>query len=245
MDLITESKIYERLPLIYNYIMRSVNYSLWAKYIYSLVKDDIAGSSSVLELGAGNCNFTNKLCSYFPNILATDISRNMLISGDGALLPRVCCDMKMLPFKSQFDLIYSCFDSVNYISSRKNLLSMFKQISKLLPDSGIFTFDASLEKNSLAYAKKPERSGTYKGIKFSQKSEYNLNTKIHKNTFILKLKSGEYFSEVHNQKIFSFETYFNLLELAGLRVRNCYEAFSFKQGSASSERVQFIIKKVK
>jgi SAM-dependent methyltransferase len=240
-----ENKIYEKLPLIYNYLMRKVNYSLWAKYIYTLVNEDITRNSTALELGAGNCSLTNHLCSFFPKLFATDISKNMLLSDESALVSKVCCDMAMLPFKTKFDLIYCTFDSVNYLTSRQKLLDMFKQVSNLLADKGIFTFDASLEKNSLLYAKEPERWGTYKGIKFKQKSEYDIKTKIHKNSFLIKLRTGEIFSEVHNQKIFSFETYFELLERAGLSVRECYEAFSYKEGSPESERVQFITKKIK
>jgi hypothetical protein len=59
----------------------------------------------------------------------------------------------------------------------------------------------------------------------------------------MKRKSGEVYTEVHRQKIFTFETYFELLELAGLTVKNCYDAFSFEEGNADSERVQFITKK--
>lgn len=245
MDDAEENKIYERLPLIYSYIMRKVNYSVWAKYIYTLVNGVGTRNSTVLELGAGNCSLANHLLSYFPKLLATDISKNMLLSDDNVLLSRVCCDMSMLPFKTKFNIIYCTFDSVNYLTSRKKLLNMFKEVSNVLADDGIFTFDVSMEKNSLLYAKEPERTGTYKGIKFKQKSEYDVTTRIHKNTFLIKLKTGEIFSEIHHQKIFPFETYFELLENAGLCVRNCYDAFSYKEGCSESERVQFITKKIK
>jgi SAM-dependent methyltransferase len=239
------NKAYEILPLIYPYLMRKVNYSVWAKYIHSLVKENTTKNSTALELGAGNCSFADKFYCFFPNLIVTDISKNMLLSGGSKLYPRVCCDMANLPFKTKFDVIYCTFDSVNYLISRKKLLNMFKQAAMLLSDSGILTFDASLEKNSLLYANEPERSGVYKGIKFKQKTEYNIKTKIHKNTFLIKLKSGEMFSEIHNQRIFPFETFFELLDRAGLFVRNCYEAFSYKEGGPESERVQFIIKKIK
>jgi SAM-dependent methyltransferase len=225
--------------------MRKVNYSIWAKYIYTLVNEDIARNSRVLELGAGNCSLAKHLCSYFPKIIATDISKNMLLSDDSALFDKVCCDMAMLPFKTKFNFIYCTFDSVNYLTSRKKLLDMFKQVSNILADKGIFTFDAAMEKNSLLYTKEPERMGSFKGIQFKQKSEYDIKTKIHKNTFLIRLRTGEIFSEIHNQKIFSFETYFELLERAGLSVRYCYEAFSYKEGSPESGRVQFITKKIK
>ena len=246
MDSIAEkNKIYEKLPLIYNYIMRNVNYSGWAKYIFTLVEKDTTRNSTGLELGAGNCRLANHLGAFYPKLVATDISKNMLASDECALFPKVCCDMAILPFKTKFDFIYCTFDSVNYLTSRKKLLEMFKEVANLLTNEGIFTFDVSLEKNSLRYSKEPERQGTYKGVKFRQKNEYDIKTKIHKNIFLIKLNSGECFSEIHHQKIYSFETYFELLEKAGLFVRNCYDAFSYKEGSPESERVQFITKKIK
>ncbi|MDR3628113.1 MAG: methyltransferase domain-containing protein, partial [Ignavibacteriaceae bacterium] len=200
---------------------------------------------TVLELGAGNCSFAKHFSIYFPKLLVTDISQNMLLSNESGLFPRVCCNMTALPFKNKFDIIYSTFDSVNYLTSRKKLLDMFKQVSGLLTDKGVFTFDASLEKNSLLHAKEPERKGSYNGIKFKQKSEYDTVTKIHKNTFMIKLETGEIFSEMHKQKIFPFETYFELLEQAGLLVKHCYTAFTYKDGSGESERVQFITKRIR
>jgi SAM-dependent methyltransferase len=245
MESAVENKIYEKLPLIYNYLMRKVNYSVWAKYIYSLVNEGMPKSSTALELGAGNCSLANYFCLYFPKLLVTDISPNMLMSNRSELFPKVCCDMAALPFKTKFDIIYSTFDSVNYLTSRKKLLDMFKQVNNLLTDKGVFTFDASLENNSLLHAKEPERKGSYKGTKFKQKSEYDTVTKIHKNTFMIKLETGEIFSEVHKQKIFPFETYFELLELAGMMVKHCYVAFTYKDGNGESERVQFITKRIR
>jgi SAM-dependent methyltransferase len=225
--------------------MRKVNYPVWAKYIYSLIKDDVPADAAGLELAAGTCRITNHLSSYFPKLLATDISKNMLASGESDLFPKVCCDMALLPFKTKFDFIYSTFDSVNYLTSRKKLLKMFAEVSNLLTDTGLFTFDASLERNSILYSEDPERKGSFKGIKYTQKSEYDSKSKIHKNSFLIKSKTGEIYSEIHRQKIFPFETYFELLEHAGLYVKNCYDAFSYKEGSPESERVQFITKKIK
>jgi len=240
-----ENKIYEKLPLIYTYIMHKVNYPLWTKYIYSLIKKVADKRSAVLELGAGNCTLANNLSAFFPKLIATDISRNMLLASEKNYVSRVCCDMALLPFKNMFDIVYSTFDSVNYLTSRKRLLNMFKQVSSVLSDDGIFTFDASLEKNSLRFAKEPERSGIYKEIEFRQRNEYDTKTRIHKNIFFIKLNTGEVFKEVHRQKIYPFETYFDLLETAGLTVNNCYDAFSYKEGGPESNRVQFITKKIR
>ena len=56
-------------------------------------------------------------------------------------------------------------------------------------------------------------------------------------------KSGEQCKEVHKKKIYSFETFFNLIDKAGLVVKECYDGFTFNDGSPKSERVQFVVGK--
>ena len=151
--------------------------------------------------------------------------------------------MSAFPFKNKFDLVYSTFDSVNYLTTRKGLVSLFKEVSEHLNDKGIFTFDASLEKNSIIHSKLPLRKGIYKGIHFKQKSEYDYESRIHRNIFKIKTKDGEVYTEIHKQRIYPFEDYFEFLDLCGLYVEECFDAFSFQNGGPGSERVQFIVKK--
>jgi len=149
----------------------------------------------------------------------------------------------MIPFKRKFDLIVSAFDSVNYLISKKKLLALFDEIYRTLSDNGIFTFDVSLEKNSYRHIKDPIRIGSYKGVQYKQETDYNSIKNIHRNVFIITYPDGNMFKEIHIQKIYSFETYFDLMNSAKLAVKECYNAFTFKDGSAKSSRVQFIIVK--
>ncbi|MFZ1281126.1 MAG: hypothetical protein WAR59_09830, partial [Ignavibacteriaceae bacterium] len=68
-------------------------------------------------------------------------------------------------------------------------------------------------------------------------------TKIHKNVFTITYPNGKEYSETHTQKIYSFDTFFELAEKSGLYIVNCYKAFSFTKGKATSDRVQFIMKR--
>ncbi len=238
-----DNKIYSQLPLIYGYIMRKIDYRIWAEYIYSIVADDLSKNPKILELAAGNCNLAKHLLEFYPKIIVSDISVNMLKSGLNIPVSKVCCDMMYLPFKRKFDLIFCAFDSINYLTSRKKIIDMFREVYYLLNENGIFTFDVSLEKNSLIHTKQPERSGKYKGIHFKQISEYDKLKRIHKNIFKLKMANGEIYTEIHKQKIYPFETYFELLELAGLYAVECFDAFTYDEGNQNCERIQFIVRK--
>lgn len=237
--------VYNKLANIYDYVMRNIRYDEWADYINSVSATYVSQKSQVLELAGGNGSFANHFVRYFPNLIVTDISRNMLLNSKNKSIKRVCCDMTRLPFKKKFDLIFSTFDSINYLTDEKSLLNLFIEVKKILSDEGIFTFDVSLEKNSYRHMKNHLREGTYKGISYSQKSIYDKENKIHKNIFEIKNKKGEITREIHKQKIYPFETYFEMLDKTNLYAAECFDAFSFINGSADSERVQFVIKKIK
>jgi len=239
------AKAYENVSLIYEELMKDINYPDWAKYIQNISLEFVRTDSKVLELGAGNCKLANLLRKKFPNIIATDISAQMLKSDTKNAVKKVCCDMSFLPFNTKFDLIFSTFDSVNYLMSKKKLLALFKQAKILLADDGVFTFDVSLEKNSLEFLQDHAIEGSTGSYSFKRVSKFYKSRKVHNNIFYIADADNNVVKEVHKQKIYDFETYFDLIFKAGLYVVDCFETFTFKIGQAHSDRIQFILKKAK
>ena len=241
----TKTPAYDKLAVIYDHIMSRIRYDDWADYIFAISKKYITKKAKALELAGGNCSLSNHLKKYYPNLIVTDNSKWMLFNDHVKTLPKVCCDMSQLPFKTKFDLIFSTFDSVNYLTSKKKLLNLFKEVKGNLSDNGIFTFDASLERNSYIHIRQPLRTGSFNDIHYVHQTMYDEKRKVHKNIFKIKFDDGSTFKEIHRQKIYSFEDYFLLIEKAGLFVVECLESFSFKDAKATSTRAQFILKKGK
>ncbi len=237
-----KTRPYEKLALVYDHLMDHVNYNLWTKYVYRLSSKYVSRNSSVLEIASGNGNFSNLFKTYYPNIILTDISFSMLTARKNKL-PKICCEMVNLPFKKKFDLIFSTFDSVNYLLNKKLLLKFFSEVKEILDKDGIFTFDVSLEKNSELYLANHEKEGKTNDAEYEHISIYNHRSKVHRNIFKIKMNDGTVFKEVHKQKIYPFNLYFDLLNKAGLFVIECYEAFTFNRANENSKRVQFIVKK--
>ena len=238
-----KSKPYEKLAVVYDHLMNHVNYDLWTKYIYMICKDFIKKKSSVLEIACGNGKFSKRFKKYFHDIIVTDISLEMLLMNQDNS-PKVCCEMINLPFKKKFDLIYSTFDSINYLTKERDLLKLFIEIKNTLKPNGVFSFDVSLEKNSELYVANHEKNGKYKNVNYGHISIFNKKSRIHRNIFEIKMEDGTIYKEIHKQKIYSFPVYFKLLNKAGLFVVKCYEAFSFKKAKENSKRVQFIVKRI-
>ncbi len=233
---------YLHVANIYPHLMNFVSYKWWARYIYTITKPKVVKNPCVLELASGNCALAVYLSKHYKNYIATDISQSML-NHSNYKLNKVCCDMTAIPFTKKFDLILTSFDSVNYILSRKRLLKFFKESCKNLSEKGVLTFDAALESNSYKHQKTATTKGRVKGYIYYRKSIFLPASKIHKNIFKITYPDGKTFSEIHKQKIYSYETFFEMAEKSGLYVVNCYKAFSFTKGKASSDRVQFIMKR--
>ena len=243
MTVIYREKIYRSLPLIYNHLMRKIRYDYWADYIFRLTSKYITKNASVLELAAGNCRLADYLIKKFPNLIVSDLSYYMLANSESKIKNKVCCDMLFIPFKKKFDLIYLTFDSINYLLTRKKVLSFFGKMKEQLNTNGVLVFDASLEKNSISHIKEPKRRGSYKSFNYLHKSIYNKKTRIHKNIFEIALQDGKIFKETHKQKILDYYEYFDLIEQSKLYVVECFDAFTFDDAKANSKRVQFVVKK--
>ena len=236
------SKQYSALASIYDHIMQSVDYRSWAEYIYSIYQMAGSPAGRVLELGAGTGKLSKYLQANINNIVITDMSSDMLNRNNSIKINRVVCNMTELPFNTKFGFVFSSFDSVNYILNKNKLKIFFNSIADVLENDGCFTFDVSLENNSLRHQSGLNRAGSLDEIKFVQKSFYSEKERIHYNEFRIKM-NGKDHREIHKQKIYEFFDYFEILENSNLYVENCFEAFTFENAERNSERVQFILKK--
>ena len=242
--LVNDHHIYDKVSSIYDGLMNEVNYENWADYLTEVINNFTKSKGPVLELASGTCKLAGILGNNFNNIIATDISFNMLKNGNDKNIKKICCDMTLLPLKNKFPIILSTFDSVNYLLSEKKLEKLFNEVNQILTDDGIFTFDVSLFNNSLDHAKDFISSGNVNGIYFKRESRFLKRTRIHKNIFKIIDGSNKSYKEIHKQKIYEFYTYFDLIYRSGMKVVECYETFTFSAGHSDSPRAQFIVKKV-
>jgi len=237
------TKPYELVSIIYDELMKGVNYNLWGKYLMEIIKKNSSLlHPSVLEVGAGNGKLAALISKKYPDYIVSDFSQPMLKNSVSEELPGVCCNMISLPFKKKFDIILSTFDSVNYLLTSNKLLDLFREMKRLLSLTGIFLFDVSLEQNSIEFERSYENNFNHNEYQFIRKSKFYSGTRIHKNIFLITDKMGNKFHEIHKQKIYKFNTYFRLIEKAGLFVVDCFDAFTFRNGNENCGRVQFVVK---
>lgn len=234
---------YKYVSDIYDQLMEKVDYKFWANYIKKLSSLYIRRNSRVLEVAAGNCNLAKYLSDYFTFYVASDISISMLKKNKSKNLNKVCCDMTSLPFKTHFDLVICAFDSINYLTNKKTVAGFFVEIKNVLSGQGIFLFDAALERNSYKHQKHAVKKGIQNGVLFNRQSLYLHKSRIHKNIFEIIYPDGSKMTEIHRQKIYPLEFYFELLDKCGLYVVECFNAFTFRNCKSNDLRAQFVVKR--
>lgn len=222
--------------------MRSIDYKIWADYIFEISKELKNKKPLTLEL-AGGTGAIAKLLNTKLKIISTDISFSMLSKDKNGIITKVCCDMMNIPFKNRYDFIFSTFDSVNYLNTKEKFLRYLQSVSGCISDNGLLAFDVSLENNSIKFEKYLNRRGKVNGITYQQRSFYNHATRIHYNHFTLVDDNGRTSEEIHKQKIYRFEEYFDFIDRSDFYVHNCFKAFTFKNADSGTERAQFILKK--
>lgn len=233
---------YKYISALYKELMKEIDYREWSQYLYDLIIEYFDYQPTVLELGAGNGILANYLQKKMLNkIIKLDLSKEMLLQNKKKD-HLICGDMRYLPVKKQFDVVFSAFDSMNYILTEQDFMKVLFGVKNILTEEGIFTFDVSLEKNSILNEQFLNRSGEFKNIKYQQISNYNREEKIHYNKFIIEIDNKETVTELHKQKVYDLEFYTRTAKDAGFYIMEALDAFSFEDVSEHSERAQFVLK---
>jgi SAM-dependent methyltransferase len=248
-------EIYTTLALIYDEVMKDVDYEDWADFIDAIIQELYPEAESILELACG----TGKIAMYLDelecyDITATDYSEAMLEQAR-----RVADFKKMgIEWKQQdfynltldkpFDVILMLFDSVNYILTEDKMLLMFDNVKKVMHDESLFVFDFTTQKHSQEVETMLNDEGiTPDDYRFVRNSYFIKSEKIHINEFdIEKLDKDrvtvlERYREVHRQRIYEFDQMKNMIEKAGFEIVAAYEDFDLIDANEKSERITMVL----
>jgi SAM-dependent methyltransferase len=232
---------YSKISLIYDDLVRHVNYSGWAEYLQNIIDEYNISHDVVLELASGTGKLFSKLNIVTRLKILSDISIEMLTHIDKSN-SRVCFDMTLIPFKRECDLVISSFDSVNHLESESHLNSLFAEVNRTLKPGGYFLFDVVTEHNSFSYLDSYSKKRKTGDMKYQQSSEYDAIKKRHRNRFLITFPSGEVVEEDHFEYIFPQETIIALCESNNFKVVGTFEAFTGKKVTENTLRIQYIIR---
>ena len=141
--------IYDLLAPFYDKINADINYAQWADFIEAIVdKHGIRKPELWLDLGCGTGRMTLELASrgrdmtgidYSPEML--DIARNEAERLEIDSVLWLCQDMREFELYGTVDVAISCLDSINHLTSKKDLDKCLKLVHNYLAPDGLFIFD--------------------------------------------------------------------------------------------------------
>ena len=231
--------MYEILAEYYDEMM-SADYDAWYAYLKTF---GIKGK--VLELGCGTGNFTSRLCKDGYDVMAVDLSAEMLNVASRKCNVRrpllIKADMQEFLPPTMVDTVLVACDGVNYLKEPNKL---FSKVYSYLASDGVFIFDVSTEyklKNVLA-----------DNVFFfeSEKADLVWQNYCKKNKLDMRLVFFEksqhsYIKREENQRMYIYtqEELREMLLLAGFKSVSVYGDMTALAPKKNSERIHFVVKK--
>lgn len=134
---------YKKFGYFYDEVMAGMNYELWMEFIEPYIKK----SSKVLDLacGSGTLCILMSLLGY--NVEGLDLSESILeIAKEKTKINHQTInyyqdDMTSFNLNKKYDVITCFFDSINFLSSKQEIMKMLDTVAKHLITGGYFIFD--------------------------------------------------------------------------------------------------------
>ena len=241
---------YEEFAQIYDWALNELPYETWLSYIETIFKRFEAKPKVVLDLGCGTGTITNLMASKGYEMIAVDLSEDMLAIAKGKAKESdqeviyLNQNMTELDLYGTVDAVISCGDSLNYVLDEKDLLAAFKHVNNFLNPGGLFVFDM----NSIYKFKEALGNRTYaenhedyayiwENYFYEEESinEYEV-------TIFIKNATGSFdkATEIHHERGYEIEHIKRLLDQSGLKLEAIYNDNTFEPATAMTERIYYV-----
>jgi ubiquinone/menaquinone biosynthesis C-methylase UbiE len=246
---------YSHLAPLYDKLMEDVDYESWADYIDEIIQEHHPEAEKVLELACGTGSVAISLdeLGYY-SITASDLSPQMVEVGITKALQAnadvrfTTLDFMNIDIEDSFDVVFSVFDSVNYLQSEKEILKMLSECENVLNPDGLLIFDFSTPLNSLeAVNHLNNEEAEVKDLRFFRTSEYDPHLKIHTNTFEIEQLTPDKkqiinrFQEVHQQRIYTLQEMLSILKQTPYHLVAKYGDFDLIDADENSARITLVL----
>lgn len=232
--------------------MSHVNYHRWLTLIQMICAREFPSiKPAVFEMGGGTGVLGKMLAENGFSYIGSDLSVCMCKQAVLRNLPFFCSDARHPAIKKRFHLILFLYDGINYMSSLPEYEAICEQAYHLLCDNGLFLFDITTEKNSLANFYDIVDGEDFADTAYIRHSYYERAAKIQHNDFAVFIKSErnpllfQKEKEFHRQRIFSPGEIAGVIPESLFTIEGIYDNFSLQEYTEMSERIHFLLKKRK
>jgi len=141
--------IYGNLAPFYDKFNKDIDYSAWADFIERLIAENYTEGKPelVLDLACGTGSMTLELASRGYDMTGVDYSPEMLDEARTRAEKRgldvlwLCQDMREFELYGTVDVTVCCLDSINHLTSSRDLGKCLSLVHNYLIPNGLFIFD--------------------------------------------------------------------------------------------------------
>ena len=238
----------------YDELMHNVPYDFWVRYVQEIIERYRLRVKSVLDLACGTGNVAMRLAQMGYEVWGVDISAPMIAEAKrkaqeaGLDVYYEVQDAAQLQLPTQFDLVLSLFDSLNYILSPEKLQEAFRRVYAHLRSGGAFIFDVNTEYALREGLFDQDNLGSRRRLLYRWKSRYDEETRTCtvEMEFCLRNEAGEvvqHFVEVHRQRAYGLDELHTMLRNAGFDYARAFHAYTLRPPNATTDRAFFVATK--
>lgn len=249
------SNNYTSLAPLYDKLMEDVDYEAWAGFIDEIIQIHHSNPVEILELACGTGSLSLSLSELeCYNITASDRSFEMVEQAkikakiQQADIEFLVADFLDLEIDKRFDVVFSVFDSVNYLHQPSDIHHMLLNCMGVLNPGGLLIFDFSTPKNSLESVDFLNNDENQAGnLRFFRTSRYDAINRLHYNEFEIEeldpvsKKVIHCFREIHKQRIYSLPEILSIVEQTPYHLIAKYDDFTFADAHEKSARVTMVL----
>ncbi|MCR4440181.1 MAG: class I SAM-dependent methyltransferase [bacterium] len=246
-----ETRTYSQLAEIYDYVMRHVDYQLWAEHVDLLLARAGVQRGKLLDLacGTGSLSWHLRRLGWEPALC--DLSWHMVRQAQskfrqgGAHAPMWVTDMCQVATRRRFSAVVCIYDSINYLLSAEDWLATLDRVADCLEEEGAFVFDVCTAHNSRRNFRNFRDRESGPGFSYLRRSRYLEHEGVQINDFEIELASapGVVFKELHRQRIYSLAEVEAMIQHSRLCLVGSYCDFTLTPGTEQCERVHYVLRR--
>lgn len=242
---------YNSFSQFYDTLMQNVGYKERSRYILSVFERLSHNMGLTLDLACGTGELTVELKKAGVDIYGIDASYDMLSyavekAGEENLdILFLCQKMQSIDLYGTIDTCVCTLDSINHLTSEKDVLSTFERVSLFMNKGGYFLFDANtiykhekiLADNTFVYEDESVYCVWQNSLKENNIVEIELDFFERENDCYY--RTGESFCE----RAYSDAQLTSMLEKAGFEVVERFSDMTFEKPKDDDQRVVYVARK--
>ena len=246
---------YAALACLYDTLMKDIDYESWADFIDEVMQTHHSNPVHIHEMACGTGSLAlslEELDCY--TIHASDISEQMLEIAE-IKAKKVDSDIIFFPmsflnlnYDHTYDIVFSAFDSINYLLEPSEVLNYLKNSVRLLKPGGLLIFDFTTPQNSLeAVDYLNNEEVTVGNVRYFRTSSFDIKKQLHYNQFEIERldpdtnEVTDAFQELHCQRVYTLKEMLSIVEQSPYHLEAKYDGFDLVDANENSARITMVL----